>query len=313
MALATRMEFGRELIKIGKEREDFVVFSADTKSCGLENFGKLYPGREYGMGIAEQDMMCAAAGFASCGHKVYAVTYAVFASMRACEQVRTFICYPNLDVTIVASHAGLQVGPDGATHMSMEDVSIMRSFPNMTIIQPSDDVSARAAARAAADFHGPLYVKLHRDPLPTIHDEANYELKIGKANVLCSKGEDAAIFATGAMVHKALHVADELWSEGIGLRVYEMHTLKPIDAETVLLAAKETGAILTLEDHTVLGGLGSAVSQILSESLPTRMKIMGVQDVFGESGDSESLYAAYGLGVDDIKIAVKELIHTKIT
>jgi len=305
------MEFVKELIAIAEERDDFVVFSADTKSCGLENFGKLFPGREFSMGIAEQDMMCAAAGFASCGPKVYAVTYAVFASMRACEQVRTFICYPNLDVTILASHAGLQVGPDGATHMSLEDVSIMRSFPNMTIIQPSDDVSARAAARASADFHGPLYVKLHRDPLPTIHDEATYDFRIGKASALRPDGEAAAIFTTGAMVHKTLEAADKLRAEGIGVRVYEMHTLKPIDAETILLAAGETGAIVTVEDHNVIGGLGSAVSQVLSESLPTRMRIMGVRDVFGESGDSENLYAQHGLTVGDIRATVEELIAAK--
>ena len=305
------MEFGKELIKIAREREDFVVFSADTKSCGLENFGKVYPGREYSMGIAEQDMMCAAAGFASCGHKVYAVTYAVFASMRACEQVRSFICYPNLDVTILASHGGLQVGPDGATHMALEDVSIMRSIPNMTIIQPSDDISARAAARASADFHGPLYVKLHRDPLPTIHDGSDFEFRIGKAVELRSHGNDAAIFATGAMVYRALQVADELLTEGIGVRVYEIHTLKPIDEGAVLEAARQTRAVLTLEDHSVLGGLGSAVSQLLSEALPTRMRIMGIRDVFGESGDSESLYAEYGLGVGDIESAVRSLIASK--
>lgn len=311
MALATRMEFGKELIRIAKVNEDFVVFSADTKSCGLEDFGKIYPGREYSMGIAEQNLMCSAAGFASCGHKVYVVTYAVFASMRACEQVRTYVCYPNLDVTILASHAGLQVGPDGATHMSLEDVSIIRSFPNMTIIQPSDDVSARAAARASVEFKGPLYVKLHRDAMPTIHDEESYEFQIGKANTLRTYGSEASIFTTGAMVSKSLKAADELKAEGIGIRVYEMHTLKPIDKEAILHAARETRAIITVEDHTVLGGLGSAVSQVLSETLPTSMRIMGVQDCFGESGDSESLYIEHGLTIENIKSAVQKLIVTK--
>ncbi|HBA54914.1 MAG TPA: transketolase, partial [Syntrophorhabdus aromaticivorans] len=191
MPLATRFALGKELIALAKDHE-FLLFNVDTKAVGLEEFGTLFPGREYNLGIAEQCMMAAAAGAASCGNKVYVVSYSVFASMRACEQVRSFICYPNLDVTIISSHAGLQVGSDGATHMATEDVSIMRSFPNLTIVQPSDETCARAIARASVDFHGPLYIKVHKAPVPDINPSEGYVFKLGKANAMCSYGDDIA-------------------------------------------------------------------------------------------------------------------------
>jgi transketolase len=307
MGLATRMEFGKELIEIAKSNPEFVIFSADTKACGLENFGKLFPGREYNVGIAEQNLFGAAAGFSACGNKVFAITYAVFASMRACEQVRTFICYPNLDVSIISSHAGLQVGPDGATHMAIEDVSIMRSFPNMTVIQPSDAVSARAAARAAVAFKGPLYIRLHREPVPDINNEALYRFEIGKANMVRDYGNDVAILATGVMVGKSLEAANRLKECGINVKVIEIHTIKPLDETAVVEAAKATGAVITVEDHTILGGLGAAVAEVLSEQCPTKMKRIGIKDVFGESGEPEILYRYHGMAVNDIVEAAKKM------
>ncbi len=310
MSLATRMEFGKELIEIAKTR-DFMLLSADTKACGIENFGKLYPGREYNVGIAEQNLIGIAAGIASCGHKVFATTYAVFASMRACEQVRTFVCYPNLNVALICSHGGLQVGPDGATHMATEDISIMRSFPNMTIIHPSDAVSARAAARAAVDFEGPLYIRLMRDPVEDIYDEATYSFEIGKAKVLRDNGNDVTIIATGVMVGKALEAAEKLQTLGIKAKVVDVPTIKPLDENTVVEAARVTGAVVTAEDHTIYGGLGSAVAEVLGEKCPVRMRRIGIKDAFGESGAPELLYKKHGMSVDDIVAAAQNLTGEK--
>lgn len=311
MPLATRMEFGRELIEIAKTNDQFILVNPDTKSHGLENFDKLFPGRAYNFGIAEQNMFGAAAGFASCGHKVLVTTFAVFASMRACEQIRTFICYPKLNVTIIASHTGLQVGPDGATHMATEDVSIMRSFPNMSILQPSDAVSARAAAHAAMSFEGPLYVRLHRDPVPDIHDPETYRLVIGKANIVRDYGNDAAILVSGILLGKALAAAEHLRLKGIQCQVIDFPTIKPLDEEAVVDAAKKTRAVITVEDHTILGGFGSAVAEVLGEKCPTRMKRIGMQDAFGESGNPELLYKDHGMTVDDIIAAAVRLVVAK--
>ncbi|MHC1759951.1 MAG: transketolase family protein [Negativicutes bacterium] len=311
MPLATRMEFGRELIEIAKTNDQFILVNPDTKSHGLEHFGKLFPGRAYNFGIAEQNMFGAAAGFASCGHKVLVTTFAVFASMRACEQIRTFICYPKLNVTIIASHTGLQVGPDGATHMATEDVSIMRSFPNMSILQPSDAVSARAAAHAAVSFEGPLYVRLHRDPVPDIYDPETYRLVIGKANTVRDYGNDVAILVSGILLGKALAAAEHLRLKGIQCQVIDFSTIKPLDEEAVIDAAQKTRAVITLEDHTVLGGFGSAVAEVLGEKCPTRMKRIGMQDAFGESGNPELLYKDHGMTVDDIIAAAVRLVVAK--
>lgn len=201
--LATRMAFGHELLEIAKTNDRFVVCNADTKTCGLEKFGKLYPNREFSFGIAEQNLVGGAAGLAACGNKVFLATFAVFASMRACEQVRTFVCYPNLNVTIVGTHAGLQVGGDGATHAAIEDVAIMRSFPNMTIIQPADAVSSRAIAHAAVDFNGPLYIRLHRNPVPDIYDPDNYKFQWGKATTVVDYGNDLTMIVSGIKIGRA--------------------------------------------------------------------------------------------------------------
>lgn len=310
MGIATRFAFGKELTELAATK-DFVVCNADTKACALENFGKLYPKREFSIGIAEQNLMGTAAGLASCGNKVFASTFAVFTSMRACEQVRQFICYPKLNVTVVGTHVGLQVGGDGATHAAIEDVAIFRAMPNMTIVQPSDEVAARAVARAAVDFEGPLYIRLHRNPVDDIHDPATYEFKLGKADTLVDNGNDAAIFASGILLSKAMEAAKRLQAEGINVKVIEIHTIKPLDIEAVVQAAKETGAVVTVEDHNIIGGLGSAIAEVLGEQYPTPMKRIGVQDRFASSGDAELLYAEHKMSVPDIVLAVKEVMGKK--
>lgn len=309
--IATRMAFGQELIDIAKERTDFVVCNADTKTCGLEKFGKLYPDREFSFGIAEQNLVGGAAGLASCGNKVFLATFAVFASMRACEQVRTFVCYPNLNVTIIGTHAGLQVGGDGATHAAIEDVSIMRSLPNMTIVQPSDAVSARAVARAAVDFKGPLYIRLHRNPVADIYDPEEYTFEIGKSYTVADHGNDMTMIVSGILLKKALDAAEILKERGIGVKVVEMPTIKPLDRLTVLEAAQNTGAIMTIEDHTVCGGLGSAVAEVVAQEHPVPMTIVGIQDRFGESGDPELLYRDHGMDVESIVSKAEALVAKK--
>ena len=309
--LATRMAFGQELIEIAKTNDKFVVCNADTKTCGLEKFGKLFPEREFSFGIAEQNLVGASAGLAACGNKVFLATFAVFASMRACEQVRTFVCYPNLNVTIIGTHAGLQVGGDGATHAAIEDVAIMRSFPNMTVVQPADAVAARALAHAAVDFTGPLYVRLHRNPVADLYDPETYRFEWGKANTVVDYGRDMTMIVSGILLKKALDAADILKEQGIGVQVLDMATIKPLDKEAVITAAKETGAIMTIEDHTIFGGLGSAVSEVVVQNCPVPMEFVGIQDRFGESGDPELIYRDHGMDVDSIAAKAKALAARK--
>ena len=309
--LATRMAFGQELIEIAKTREDFVICNADTKTCGLEKFGKLFPGREFSFGIAEQNLVTASAGLAACGNKVFLATFAVFASMRACEQVRTFVCYPNLNVTIVATHTGLQVGGDGATHAAVEDVAILRSFPNMTVIQPADAVAARAIAHAAVDFTGPLYVRLHRNAVPDVYDAATYRFEWGKARTVVDYGSDMTMIVSGILLKKALDAAAILKEKGIGVRVLDMATIKPLDTEAVLKSARETGAIMTVEDHTIYGGLGSAVAEEVVAARPVPMDIVGIPDRFGESGDPELLYRDCRMDTDSLVERAIRLVARK--
>ena len=308
--VATRMAFGQELIECAKTNKDFVVCNADTKTCGLEKFGQLFPGREFSFGIAEQNLVGAAAGLASCGNKVYLATFAVFASMRACEQVRTFVCYPNLNVTVIGTHTGLQVGGDGATHAAVEDVSIMRSLPNMTIVQPADAVSARAIARASVDFEGPLYIRLHRNAVADIYGE-DYKFELGKATTVRDYGADLTMIVSGILLKKALDAAEILKADGINVRVLDMSTIKPLDTEAVIKAAKETGAVMTIEDHTVLGGLGAAVAEVVVQNQPVPMELVGIQDRFGESGDPELLYRDNGMDVDSIVAKARALVAKK--
>lgn len=309
--LATRMAFGQELIELAKTNEHFVVCNADTKTCGLEKFGKLFPEREFSFGIAEQNLVGASAGLAACGNKVFLATFAVFASMRACEQVRTFVCYPNLNVTIIGTHAGLQVGGDGATHAAIEDVAIMRAFPNMTVVQPADAVAARALAHAAVDFTGPLYVRLHRNPVADLYDPATYHFAWGKANTVVDYGGDMTMIVSGILLKKAVDAAEILKEQGIGVKVLDMATIKPLDNDAVIQAARETGAIMTIEDHTIFGGLGSAVSEVVVQNCPVPMELVGIQDRFGESGDPELIYRDHGMDVDSIVAKAKALVARK--
>ena len=307
--LATRMAFGKELLKLA-ETHDFVVCSADTKTCGLEHFGELFPGREFTFGIAEQSLTATSAGLASCGNKVYLATFAVFASMRACEQVRTFICHTNQNVTIIGTHTGLQVGGDGATHAAIEDVSIMRAFPNMTIWQPADAISAREMAKASVEFNGPLYVRLHRNPVPDVYGE-DYRFVPGKATLVKEYGRDLTIISSGILLAKALKAAEALKEQGVGVRIVDMSTIKPLDTEAVEAAARETGAILTLEDATVKGGLGSAVAEYAVGHCPVPMELVGIPDRFGESGDPELIYRDCGMDEESVARRALELLKRK--
>ena len=298
--LATRMAFGHEIIEIAKTREDFVVCNADTRTCGLEKFGNCFPEREFSFGIAEQNLVAASAGLTACRNKVFLATFAVFASMRACEQVRTFVCYPNLNVTIIGTHAGLQVGGDGATHAAIEDGTIMRAFPNMTVVQPANAAATKALAHVAVDFAGPLYVRLHRNPVADVYDPKNYTFEIGKVRTVCEYGTDMTMIVSGILLKKALDAAVILKEQGIGVRVVDMSTMKPLDKEAVLRAAEETGAVMTIEDHTIYGGLGSVVAEVVVQNCPVPMEIVGIQDRFGESGDPELIYKDHGMDTESI-------------
>lgn len=308
--LSTRVAFGKEIIALGEGR-DFVVCNADTKACGLQEFETHYPDRAFSFGIAEQDMVAASAGLAACGNKVFLSTFAVFASMRACEQIRTFVCYPNLNVTVIGTHTGLQVGGDGATHAAIEDVSILRAMPNMTIVQPADAVAAVKIARWSVDFEGPLYIRLHRNAVPDVYDPETYTFTFGKAHTAADYGTDMTMIASGILLAKALEAARILREQGIGVRVLDMATIKPLDKEAVLRAAEETGAIMTVEDHTVLGGLGSAVAETVVASHPIPMVLVGVQDRFGESGNPELIYKSHGMDTASIVEKAKALVGRK--
>ena len=309
--LADRHIFGNELCELGKTHPDFVVCNADTKACNLEHFADLFPERAFSIGIAEQDMTDIAAGLAACGNKVFISTFAVFATMRACEQVRTFICHPKLNVTILGTHTGLQVGGDGATHAAVEDVGILSTFPNMTIIQPADGVSAKAMADAAVDFSGPLYVRLHRNAVPDFYDPLTYHFEFGKAVTVADYGTDPAIISSGILLSKAAEAARILRSREIGARLLDMETIKPLDREAVIRAARETGAILTIEDHSIFNGLGAACAEVIVETIPVPMQRIGIPDCFGESGDPELLYREHGMDTDSIVRRAVELVERK--
>ena len=306
MMLPTRIVFGNEIIEIAKENEDFVVFNADTKTCHLEHFEERFPNRAYSFGIAEQNLLGAAAGMASCGTKVIVATYSVFLCLRACEQVRTYVCQPQFDVMMLGTHAGLLTGTEGASHIAVEDLSIMRAISNLTIIEPSDAVSARIMAREAIKFKGPLYVRLHFAPVPDVHQEEDYHFTIGKANVMRNETNAQVTFlVTGILLGKVLEAAEHLQEEGIAADVIEFNTIKPLDEELVVAAAKETGKVVTVEEHSVIGGLGSAVCDVLSEKAPTKVLKIGVNDTFGESGPALELLKKYGLDTESIYQKIK--------
>lgn len=309
--IATREAYGKALAKLGQENEKIVVLDADlSKSTKTADFKKVCPERFINMGIAEGNMVTVAAGMSTCDKIPFVSTFAVFASGRAFEQIRNSICYPELNVKICATHAGITVGEDGASHQSIEDISLMRSLPNMTVISPSDAAETEAAIKAIAEYKGPCYVRLGRSGVPVINDNSEYKFEIGKAITL-REGKDAVIIATGIMVDAALEAYNTLSEEGIKVKVINIHTIKPIDKEAIINAARETGVVITAEEHSIIGGLGSAVCEVLSENQPTPVVRVGVKDTFGESGKPAELLKAYGLTADDIVKAVKKGITLK--
>lgn len=309
--IATREAYGKALVKLSKLNDKVVVLDADlSKSTKTAEFKAVAPERFINMGISEGNMMGVAAGLATCGKIPFASSFAMFAAGRAFEQIRNSICYPKLNVKVCATHAGLTVGEDGATHQSVEDISLMRSIPNMVVINPSDAVETEAAILAIAAYEGPCYVRLGRLAVETINDENNYKFEIGKGITL-SEGNDVTIVATGMMVQLALEAKKELSKDGINARIVNIHTIKPIDGELLVKAAKETGAIVTAEEHSIIGGLGSAVSEVVAEGYPVPVVKVGIKDTFGESGKPDQLLEKYGLTVESIVNSAKRAISLK--
>ena len=309
--IATREAYGKALVKLSTLNENVVVLDADlSKSTKTADFKAVSPERFINMGIAESNMMGVAAGLSTCGKIPFASTFAMFAAGRAFEQIRNSICYPKLNVKVCATHAGLTVGEDGATHQSVEDISLMRSIPNMTVINPADAVETEAAILAVAEYNGPCYVRLGRLPVSVINNSENYRFEIGKG-VTLAQGDDLTIVATGMMVELALEAKDELAKDGINARVINIHTIKPIDRYLLIKAAKETGAIVTAEEHSIIGGLGSAVAEVVTEECPVPVLKVGIKDTFGESGKPNELLKAYGLTVESIVEHSKKAISLK--
>jgi len=309
--IATREAYGKTLAKLALEKDNIVVLDADlSKSTKTADFKKVAPERFFNMGIAEGNMMAVAAGISTCDKVVFASTFAIFATGRAFEQVRNSICYPKLNVKVCATHAGITVGEDGASHQSVEDISLMRSIPNMTVISPSDAVETEAAIRAVAEMKGPCYVRLGRLAVPVINDNPEYNFEIGKG-VTIREGKDATIVATGIMVDAALEAYNLLVEKGIKVRVLNIHTIKPIDTDILVNAARQTGVIITAEEHSIIGGLGSAVCEVVSERHPVPVIRVGIKDTFGESGKPAELLKAYGLTADDIVKAVEKGMQLK--
>jgi transketolase len=309
--MATREAYGKTLAKLALEKDNIVVLDADlSKSTKTADFKKVAPERFFNMGIAEGNMMAVAAGISTCDKVVFASTFAIFATGRAFEQVRNSICYPKLNVKVCATHAGITVGEDGASHQSVEDISLMRSIPNMTVISPSDAVETEAAIRAVAEMKGPCYVRLGRLAVPVINDNPEYNFEIGKG-VTMREGKDATIVATGIMVDAALEAYNLLVEKGIKVRVVNIHTIKPIDTDILVNAARQTGVIITAEEHSIIGGLGSAVCEVVSERHPVPVIRVGIKDTFGESGKPAELLKAYGLTAEDIVKAVLKGIQLK--
>ncbi|HIZ39717.1 MAG TPA: transketolase family protein [Candidatus Anaerobutyricum stercoris] len=299
MNKATREAYGNAIVELIEKNKDVVVLDADlAHATKTLKFSQECPERFFNMGIAEADMVGTAAGLASCGKIPFASTFAVFATGRAFDQVRNTVCYPKLNVKIVGTHAGITVGPDGGTHQAIEDIAIMRALPNMSIIVPSDDVEARAAVLAAAEIEGPMYLRMARVASPTYHSE-DYTFTFGKGE-LVKGGKDITIIATGIMVPKALEAARKLEEKNIEAQVVNIHTIKPLDEELIVACAKKTGKVITVEEANIYGGLGSAVSEVLAEQYPVPVKRIGVQDVFGKSGDPELLLEEYGLTAENI-------------
>mgnify|MGYP001625570349 CR=1 FL=1 len=306
--IATRDSYGNALAQLGTEHEDVVVLDADLAAATKTGvFKKAHPERFIDCGIAESNMMGVAAGLAAAGKVPFASSFAMFAAGRAFEQVRNSIGYPHLNVKIGATHAGISVGEDGATHQCNEDIALMRTIPGMVVINPSDDVEAQAAVRAAYEHEGPVYLRFGRLAVPVINDKPDYKFELGKGVVL-REGKDVTVIATGLPVNNCLEAAEKLAADGIDAKVINIHTIKPLDEELIVSAAKETGKVVTVEEHSVIGGLGSAVCEVLSEIAPTRVLKIGVNDTFGESGPAAELLKKYGLDTDSIYEKVKAFV-----
>ncbi len=310
MGLATREAYGEILKELGEKHQNIVVLDADlSKSTKTAVFAKAFPQRFFNVGIAEQNLMGIGAGLAAGGKIPFVSTFAMFAAGRAFEQIRNSICYPKLNVKIAATHAGLTVGEDGASHQSIEDISLMRSVPNMTVIVPADAEETRKAVAFAAEYDGPVYIRLGRMSVPDLFT-SDYQFEYGKA-VQIVNGSDVTIIATGIMVGSAKQAAEQLREAGISARVLNIHTIKPIDQAAIVKAAADTGAIVTCEEHSIIGGLGSAVAEVLVENAPVPMERIGVKDTFGESGTPSTLLVKYQLTADDIVAAAKKVISRK--
>ena len=296
---ATRQSYGEALLELGKENEKVVVFDADLSTATKTNlFAKVFPNRFFDMGIAEQNMISTAAGMATCGKIPYASTFAVFAAGRAYDQIRNSVCYPKLNVKICATHAGITVGEDGATHQMIEDISLMRTLPNMIVISTSDDIETKWAVKEISKINGPVYLRLSRLATPVIYNE-DQKFEIGKA-IQIGYGTDATIFATGVTVSEALKAQEMLKQDGINIRVVDIHTIKPIDKDMIVKCAKETKKLISVEDHNVIGGLGSAISEVLTQEYPAKLIRLGINDTFGKSGKATELMKYFGITADNI-------------
>lgn len=296
---ATRQSYGEALAELGEKNNNIVVLDADLSSATKTNiFAKKFPERFFDMGIAEQDMVSTAAGMSTMGKIPFLSTFAVFAAGRAYDQIRNSVCYPKLNVKICATHAGITVGEDGATHQMLEDISLMRTLPNMTVLSPSDDAQTKWAINEAARINGPVYVRLCRLATPEIYNNET-KFEIGKG-VQFGEGRDGTVIATGVTVVEALKAMEKLKNKGINIRVIDMHTIKPIDKEIILKAAKETAKIITIEDHSIIGGLGTAVCEVLSENYPSKVIRMGIKDTFGTSGNAKELMKHFNITATDI-------------
>ena len=305
MKKSTRQAYGEALVELGKVNENVVVLDADLSGSTKTNlFKKEFPKRHFNVGIAEADLMGTAAGFATCGKVAFASTFAMFAAGRAFEQIRNTIAYPKLNVKIAPTHAGISVGEDGGSHQSVEDISLMRSIPGMVVLSPADAVETKKMIFAAAEYNGPVYIRMGRLDVDVLFDD-NYDFQIGVANTL-TEGNDVTIAATGVMVAEALKAAEILAKDGISVRVINVGTIKPLDGETILKAAKETKFIVTAEEHSVIGGLGSAISEFLGEVHPTKIKKLGIYDKFGQSGKGQELLEKYELTAAKLVEIVKE-------
>ena len=306
--IATRNSYGNALVELGKEHEELVVLDADLAgSTQTGVFGKVFPERHINCGIAEANMTGVAAGLAAAGKIPFMSSFAMFATARNFEQIRNSIGYPHLNVKIAASHAGISVGEDGATHQCLEDMALMRQIPGMVVLNPADDVEARAAIKAAYEHVGPVYIRLGRLAVPVLNDEETYKFELGKGVVL-KEGTDVTIFATGLEVYEAVLAAEMLEKDGISAEVVNIHTIKPIDKELVIASATKTGKVVTVEEHFTIGGLGSAVCEVLSENAPTKVLRIGIDDTFGESGPALELIHKYELDAEGIYKKVKAFV-----